>query len=478
MQGERGNVSTPFNIALRMVMKLFGYSIPSPTSRILDAGCGLGIFIQAIIAYAKQMGFKLPETVCIEKDLNLVSLLRKKFEGFNEVKVIHGDFLTVREEDLGGKFDYIISNPPYISYEYIDPQSRNLYRKLFSTAVGRFDVYMLFFEKALSLLKPGGRMAFITPEKFIYVLSASNLRKLLSKYMVEEIEFVDEKAFGEILAYPVITIIRKETSSNPSVVKLRDGRVLEVVLPSNGSSWLSMIEDRISGLKVREGYRLRDLAWRISAGVATGRDEVYVIPRSTLPKELEPYAYPTVSGRQLSAFEPGTSIDYDKLNYVILVPYDQKGRLLNEEEVRPLIYYLSRFRSMLEERYVVRYKGKKWYAFHEDPPLKYILRPKIIWRDIDSEPSFYVDEKGQIVPLHSVYYLVPKDPNMIHVLAEYLNSLEVTVWLKARCQRASNNYLRLQSHIINEIRVPETLILKGQKNFRGIHEIKDLEKVT
>jgi hypothetical protein len=49
---------------------------------------------------------------------------------------------------------------------------------------------------------------------------------------------------------------------------------------------------------------------------------------------------------------------------------------------------------------------------------------------------------------------------MVYALAEYLNSPEVKAWLKARCQRAANNYIRLQSHVISEIRVPETLILK------------------
>jgi tRNA1(Val) A37 N6-methylase TrmN6 len=458
---KRGYVTTPFDIALHMVTKLFSRSAPAPTSRVLDAGCGPGTFVKAIMAYARQMGFKPPEIVCIERDPGLASLARKKFEGISEVRVIHGDFLTAREEDLGGKFDYIISNPPYVSYEHIDLKSRELYRRLFSTAVGRFDIYILFFEKALSLLKPGGRMVFITPEKYLYVLSARKLRELLAGYAVEEIEFVDEKVFGGILAYPVITVIRKEPRSGPTLVKLRDGRAVEVALPTDGSSWLPAIESQALGSKARGGHRLRDLALAISAGVATGRDEVYVIPRSALPRELEPYAYPTVSGRELSALKPGASIDYSALKYVMLVPYDREGRLLSEEEARPLIDYLSRFRRILEERYAVRHKGKKWYAFHEDPPLKYILRPKIIWRDVAPEPAFYIDEREQAIPRHSVYYLVPKDPGMLHALAEYLNSPEVRAWLRARCQRAANGYLRLQSHIVGEIRVPETLILKA-----------------
>jgi hypothetical protein len=157
-------------------------------------------------------------------------------------------------------------------------------------------------------------------------------------------------------------------------------------------------------------------------------------------------------------FKPGTVIDYGRLEYVMLISYDRNGRLLGESEAKPLIDYLSKYRQVLEERVSVKHKGKKWYALHEDPPLTYILRPKILWRDIALEPSFYVDERGEIVPRHTVYYLVPKDPNMIYVLAEYLNSSEVREQLKHRCQRAANNYIRLQSHIIKELCIPEDMV--------------------
>jgi hypothetical protein len=47
---------------------------------------------------------------------------------------------------------------------------------------------------------------------------------------------------------------------------------------------------------------------------------------------------------------------------------------------------------------------------------------------------------------------------MIYVLAEYLNSSEVREQLKHRCQRAANNYNRLQSHIIKELCIPEDMV--------------------
>jgi len=458
VRSDVGKVATPPSVALHMVAKLFNHTTPPPESRVLDAGCGSGVFVEAIIAYLRRRGAEIPEIVCIDNDFNLVNMARRRFEDLDRVKVVYGDFLAVSERELGGGFDYIISNPPYVSYEAIDPKSRDLYRRVFKVARGRFDIYMLFFEKALTLLKPKGRMVFITPEKYLYVLSASSLRRLLARHAVEEIELLDERVFGA-LAYPAITVVRKEPLTEPTTFRLRDGSIVKVTLPSDGRSWLQVVEEaRLSIRQPARCYKLERLALRISAGVATGRDEVYVVPRSTLPKELEPYAYPTVSGRDLSMFKPGAVIDYGRLEYVMLIPYDRNGRLLGESEAKTLIDYLSKYRQVLEERVSVKRKGKKWYALHEDPPLTYILRPKILWRDIALEPSFYVDERGEIVPRHTVYYLVPKDPNMVYVLAEYLNSSEVREQLKHRCQRAANNYIRLQSHIIKELCIPEDMV--------------------
>jgi len=465
-----GKITTPFDIALHMVDKLFRNSIPKPTSRVLDAGCGSGVFIEAIITWCKRQSVEPPEIVGIEIDSHLVEQAHRKFVSISKVKIVQGDFLIVSEHELGSKFDYIISNPPYISYERLNPMKRELYRRIFKVAVGRFDTYMLFFEKALELLKPGGRLVFITPEKFLYVVSARNLRSLLAEYAIEEIELIREDAFRGVLAYPTITVIRKEAPITPTVVKLRDGTVIKIMLSRDGSPWLAktQVHKVFSTVTIqRYRYKLKDIAVRISAGVATGRDDIFIVPRASLPEELEAYAYPTISGNELSSFRLGETIDYSKLRYVMLVPYDRNGRLLSEEEARFLINYLLRWRPILETRYVVKSGKKKWYAFHENPPLKDILKPKILWRDIAREPAFYVDAEGKIIPRHTIYYLVPRNPDIIPKLIKYLNSDEVREWLKVHCQRAANGYLRLQSHILKELPIPEDIFLESTLQNKG-----------
>lgn len=424
-------VETPRWLAARMVERLFEGRPPSAGSRVLDAGCGRGVFLRAVLDWVSARGLPVPELVCVELDVGLAEEARRRLGP--AARVVVGDFLEM--EGLGF-FDYVISNPPYVRYEEIDRSVRERLRGRFVAAVGRFDLYMVFMERGLEVLRPGGRAVFVTPEKYMYVLSGVGLRRLLERYRVE-VELVDEGAFGGVLAYPAVTVVDKVPGSGPIRVVLRDGSVVYVER-RGGASWLWR--------GVSSGPRLGDVALRVSAGVATGRDDVFVLPRWAVPRGLEGFVYPTVGGAELSRFKPGEALEPRRLTHVMVVPYGRDGRLLPEDS--PVVRFLARWRRVLEERYAVKVEGKPWYAFHEDPPMDMLLRPKILWRDIAKEPAFYADLEGSIVPRHSVYYLVPRDPSAIPELLEFLNSERAREWIRAHVQRAANGYLRLQSHVL------------------------------
>jgi hypothetical protein len=186
--------------------------------------------------------------------------------------------------------------------------------------------------------------------------------------------------------------------------------------------------------------------------VATGADEVYVAKTSQLAKNLKRFAFPTVAGREIS-FDKGISASHS-----MLVPYARSGALLGEEQLGELGAYLNepeRRRKLLTRTCVAR---KRWYAFHENPPLPDILRPKILCKDITSRPFFLVEETGEVVPRHSVYYLVPKDSSSLNDLCDYLNSASAQAWLNTNCQRAANGFLRLQSHVLKHMPVPARFV--------------------
>ena len=72
---------------------------------------------------------------------------------------------------------------------------------------------------------------------------------------------------------------------------------------------------------VEGGPTLADICLRVSCGVATGSDQVFVRRTASLPGDLASFAYPTIAGRQLV---PGT--ENVSTSHSMLVPYDQDPR--------------------------------------------------------------------------------------------------------------------------------------------------------
>jgi len=138
----------------------------------------------------------------------------------------------------------------------------------------------------------------------------------------------------------------------------------------------------------------------------------------------------------------------------MLIPYARDGRLFEEAELGALGKYLRQpsVRAKLLRRTCVR--RKPWYAFHENPPLRDILRPKILCKDIAAKPEFWIDRSGELVPRHSVYYIIPKRAENVDALCSYLNSARVREWLEGNCQRAANGFLRLQSSVLKRLPLP------------------------
>ena len=88
-----------------------------------------------------------------------------------------------REKD---GFDVVIGNPPYVNVEKIDPKVKAI-SKSFRTAHLKYDLYVLFFEKAIDALRPNGTLSFITSNKFLSQGYGLKLREEFLKHTITEI---------------------------------------------------------------------------------------------------------------------------------------------------------------------------------------------------------------------------------------------------------------------------------------------------
>lgn len=440
----KGFVPTPPETVDSMIDLLFRRRTPRVDDTILDPGCGTGEFIDGVIRWCEKRKLALPNIVGVEADPRHLPTLKRKYRRFHRIRLQHVDFL----QENSAKYDYIAGNPPYVPITALSESEKARYRARYATARGRFDLYLLFFEQALRQLAPDGRLVLITPEKYLYVETAGPLRELLAHYHVEEIRLVREDTFGELVTYPTITVVNHTAPDSTRVLK-RDGRTLSVTLPTGSNSWLPLIE---GGESLNGTRTLGDLCLRVSCGVATGADGVFVRPADMLEPGLRPFAYPTIAGRELTPSTMNVSP-----RYVMLIPYGKNGELLPLKELGTLRLHLLRdaVRARLLARTCV--KRKPWYAFHETPPLRDILRPKILCKDIGETPYFWIDRSGEIVPRHSVYYIVPREAAAIDEIAKYLRSSSARTWLTQNCQRVAKGFLRLQSRVLQRLPMPDEL---------------------
>ena len=441
-----------------MVGKLFAEGPPSASARVLDPGCGNGEFIAGVLRLCAQRNWPVPTIVGVELDPTRAATAKRRFRGTAQITIRHGGFLQPSRET----FDFVIGNPPYVSILALTAEERLAYRNTYRTASGRFDLYVLFFEQALRLLTPGGRIVFITPEKFLYVETAKPLRELLRTVQIDELHFLREDTFEDRVTYPLISTIVCTPNKTRTRIVRRDGGASSDII-NVATTWLPIVHGFVADTV---GRTLADVSVRISCGVATGADSVFVMPTECIPRELRKFAHPTLSGRQIT---PARTIDQQSS---LLAPYDESGALLPEPSLGPLRRFLREptRRDRLEARSCVTHKP--WYAFHDNLPLADMRRPKLLCKDITESPFFVVDRDGSIVPRHSVYYVVPLNPDDLDPLAEYLNSPLVTEWLQAHCQRAAGGFLRLQSHVLKRIPVPASFTATSALTSRGQLELR------
>jgi SAM-dependent methyltransferase len=442
----KGHVPTPPELADHMVKKLFFNNSPKQGDRILYPGLGTGPFVAAVERYCNNNNVPIPDGIGVEQDPELAAESRELHDCRN-VKILKKNFLT--EADDLDEFEYVVGNPPYVPIEGLSKDEKQIYKDIFDTAIGRFDLYILFFEQAIDLLAEGGRLVFVTPEKFEYVDTGSALRKLLASNHIEEIEHVAEDSFGELLTYPAITTVRN-TEPTTTTVKLRNCDQHEVELPADGDSWAPLIRGGIPEMDT--GVTLDEVTQRVSCGVATGADSLFVQNKEDVPRQLieNGWTYPTTSGRQLLRNDGPDS------DQIMICPYDEHGNLPSEDELGVYGDWAEINRERLEDRSCVN-KGKPWYSMHENPPMEDILRPKIVTKDVTEVPQFWADRSGEVVPRHSVYYIIPKDHVDLDKLLEYLNSEQAQTWIESHAQKAHNDYYRMQSKVLKKLPVPKEL---------------------
>ena len=235
----RGVFYTPVEIAEWIVEKTYGpllaqWNGNDPPPRILDPACGAGVFLvaarRALEKRCRELGIEHREVTKLAIhgiDIDSASVLTAREQtGLPAANIICADSLTAVAEK---RFAVIVGNPPYVSIRELakshSPAEVAELRNRFCTARGNFDLYVLFIERALQWLQPGGRLGFIVPNKWATLDYARALREmLLAKTSIEQIvDLSSLKVFPQAGTYPQIILLQRKPAAKDHRVFITQG---------------------------------------------------------------------------------------------------------------------------------------------------------------------------------------------------------------------------------------------------------------
>ena len=493
-----GEVYTPVDV-VNYILDAIGYTVDNDIENriVIDPSCGEGIFligvVERLIKKFEANGLRLNQPddakVALDRISNIVygvdlsadscEKTRKKL--FVVIKMLYDivkninnlleefgqiySFDALQSNELDNmRFDYVIGNPPYIRIQRIKPNTlKETYKRLYKSAIGRFDTSVLFIEKGIKWLKPSGILGFIVSNKFLSSNYGVGIREFILNHssIKQVINLTDIEPF-QVSVLPCIIILKKEKESNGrfsyclakktkyeietiNVKNLfrflhehtnndftgflsvrfngKEERILvqcfDAKTPSSSDIWFFIpekeleIAEKIEFLKT---HTLRELAEKINVGIKTTANLVFsdrmtrdFIDEHDLEEEL---IHPCLRGVNIKRWKTEWCGGIEKKETYLLYPHKrQKNSLhpVNLDEYPNIKSFLNLHKSELEKRHYLKEAGREWYEIWvPQSPDDFNEKMKIVTCDISTNNRFSLDANRYFC-IDSCYYIILKE---------------------------------------------------------------------
>ena len=352
-------------------------------------------------------------------------------------------------------FDCIIGNPPYIQLQSIEHDADILERMEYETYARTGDIYCLFYEQGMNVLKENGCLCYITSNKWMRAGYGENLRNYFATKTNPTllVDFAGVKIFDAATVEANILLTNKEAnkystlacifSDTNGLSKLSDFIQqwhIECAFRSS-DSWviLSPIEQSIKRKIEAVGTPLKNWNININYGIKTGYNDAFIINTEKREEILRncrtederqrtaELIRPILRGRDIKRYE------YEWADLWIIATFPSRHY---DIESYPAVknYLLSIGIERLEqtgETHIVN--GKKIKArkktsnewFETQDSISYwedFSKPKIVWKIIGNQMAFAYDANNYV--MNNACYIMTGD-HLDYLLA-VLNSQAIT----------------------------------------------------
>ena len=402
-------------------------------------------------------------------------------------------------------FDIVIGNPPYIQLQDDGGKLAKMYKLAkFNTFNNMGDIYQLFYEKGIALLRKSGHLCYITSNKWMRAGYGETSRKYFAEQTQPKIliDLAGEKVFENATVDVNILLLQKaaytqntyalrgglDCLENRSGLLERKNEAVNIIFPRN-SSWviLSPIEQRIKEKIEKVGVPLKDWDIQINYGIKTGCNEAFIIDKTKRDELIKQspnsvdIIRPILRGKDIKKYGYNFA---DK--YLIATFPSKKYDIEDYPAVRDYLLnfgksdtdYLSQYgkdcwgKKRLEQSGNKGSRKKthnKWFelqdsiAYWED-----FNKQKVAWarlmriakNDPDSFPRFSLVEPEYYV-LDSLCFFTGKN---IEYLAQVLNSEYAAYYFFKNIAILDNGGMQMRQQYIETIPLPRDIVNKGNCN--------------
>ncbi len=493
---ERGAIYTRPEV-VGFILDLTGYTTDKPLYklRILEPSFGEGDFLASIVerllrAYKTQYNdyfnivedlknairsYEVHEESIKRTRIKVLNILRLHAVSNNDAQslldewIIAGDFLLA---ELDQTFTFAVGNPPYVRQERIPDELMAKYRNQYSTIYDRADLYVPFIERCLKSLDPGGALGFICSDRWMKNKYGGPLRAMVARnyHLACYVDMVDTPAFhSEVIAYPAITIIKRQ---NPGPTRIGhrpqiDSKVLTALSKEitadkidGGSNvieahnvavghepWILHSLDQLAVVRRLENEfpLLEETGCKVSIGVATGADKVFIGPFEYLDVE-DSRKLPLVRTKDIV----GGTVKWK--GFGVINPFNEDGSLVNLQDFPRLARYFEEHADIILKRHCAEKYPKGWYRTIDRIYPELARQSKLLIPDIKGEANI-VYEDGQLYPHHNLYFITSTEWDL-KALQSVLRSGIAKLFVATYSTRMRGGYLRFQAQYLRRIRLP------------------------
>lgn len=362
-----------------------------------------------------------------------------------------------------GGFDIVLGNPPYVRMELLKKMKPYLENR-FEVVSDRADLYCYFFERGLKLLKPGGRLGYISSSTFFKTGSGKPLRDFLRTQATLEtvVDFGDLQIFEGVTTYPAILTMRREVPGKDH--NLRFWKV-ETLPETNFRATFSRMKEPYpqtalsSGSwelespalktlrdKIRKGRKtLGEIYGDPYAGIKTGLNAAFIVDLAernhlieTAPDSKD-LLKPIIFGKELEQWHIASAN-----KFIIYIPKS----VFRIGDYPAIEQRLETFKERLENRAT----KQEWFELQQaqNAFAPTFESTKLVYRDITNRPSFSVDS-GSYIDM-TCFCL----KGAAHYEAALFGSNVLWFVLTSETTIARGGYFRMKSQYLKPLPIPAT----------------------